>query len=78
MLLQSVDIHSQSLMLTYLQLLLLGLRQQIAHTLVVYFKHTDLHLERAGSILITFDLLEDRIANYWYESFIGAITDHGI
>lgn len=75
---QSIDINPQSFMLAYFKLLLLGFGEKIPHTLIIDFKHTNFNLKRAGSILITFDLLEDGIADDGYQSLIGAISDHGV
>lgn len=78
MLFQSIHIHPQGLMLAYLQLLLLRFREQIPYALIIDFKHTNFDLEGPRPILITLDLLEDRIANYRDESLVGPIPDHRV
>lgn len=65
-------------MLTYLQLLLFILGEKVLNSLVIYFQHANLDLEGASSILIVVDLLEDRVANDWNESFIGSVADHRV
>ena len=63
-------------MLTYLQFLLLGFRQKIFDSFVVYLEHADLDLKGPGSVLVAFNFLEDFIANYRNDTFIGSVSDH--
>jgi len=65
-------------MLAYFEFRFLGLGQQIANSLIVYFEHADLDLKRTGSILVGFDLLEDAVANDGNEPLVGTVADHRV
>jgi hypothetical protein len=65
-------------MLADFELLLLGFGKQIPYAFIIDFKHTNFDFERARSILVAFDLFKDGVAYDGNESFISAISDHGV
>ena len=65
-------------MLTYLQLLFFGFRQQIFDSLVVYFQHADLDLKGPRAVLIAMNFIEDFITDDRDDTFIGTVADHGV
>ena len=74
--LQPINVNSKRLVLTNLQFLLLVLRKQVLHCLVINFHHADLDLKGASSILIIVDFLEDGVAYDRNESLVRSVANH--
>lgn len=75
---ETLHIDSQSLVLAYLELLLLGLAEQIPNVFIVDLEHADLDFKGTRAILIISNFFEDFIADDRDDAFVRSVPNHRI